>query len=602
MFELADLHLRLQAELGRVRAIGSDASAEEWVELAGSCQQLLNVIAAVQTVALAHVAATEDVVREDGTIEEEFRGLGHQRLDAPALVQDRLGLTASGATDRVAIAVDLVTRHPALVEAMAAGRLDAYRAGIVAEELVDATPEVCAEVADKIGSRLGTEAGGALRRRTRRALASVDPDLVRRKAERARAERSLRRSAFAPGVDEWSAKVPVEESRSAWSVVDGLARSYVTDGRCAGIEQARADALMDLIHARATGEVTVHLTVPASAVASEAAAVQAAHAERAASDAGVAPGPSEDAAELVPVTGFGMPGVTHVRASWVASVARPRMPRGRGNGPPASVDVVACDDTSGALTSLPMGAQRKAGRRRDLPTADPGRYRPPQWMIEFVKARDGQCRFPGCAISARFCDVDHVVPWPVGATDPTNLVCLCRRHHRIKQRPRWRARLDADGTLVWTDPTGHESTTLPLDHLQGEEVAAPPPVVATSRTESGSESELPAELGPSASELAGELPSVLEEAFEHLTEGVLVELACHPRTLTAHNRRALRTGQRIDICRIERVSTRGCSRVEIVRVRDRLDVDELLFRRHRHRHRSSSRRIRGLSSDDPPPF
>ena len=95
---------------------------------------------------------------------------------------------------------------------------------------------------------------------------------------------------------------------------------------------------------------------------------------------------------------------------------------------------------------------------------------------------------------------------------------------------------------------------------------------------------------------------MLEEAFEHLTEGVLVELACHPRTLTAHNRRALRTGQRIDISRIERVSTRGCSRVEIVRVRDRLDVDELLFRRHRHRHRSSSRRIRGPSSDDPPPF
>src|SRR6478672_640143 len=138
MFELAALHLRLQSKLGRVRAIGAEASAAEWVELAGSCQQLINVAAAMQTVALAHVAATDDVVCEDGTIEEEFRGLGHQRLDAPALVQDQLGLTASGATDRVATAVDLVTRHPALVEAMAAGRLDAYRAGIVAEELADA--------------------------------------------------------------------------------------------------------------------------------------------------------------------------------------------------------------------------------------------------------------------------------------------------------------------------------------------------------------------------------------------------------------------------------------------------------------------------------
>ena len=594
MFELADLLLRLQSELSRVRAVGAGASTEEWAELAGSCQQMINVVAAMQTVALAHVAATEDVVREDGTLEEEFRGLGHQRLDAPALVQDRLGLTASGATDRVAAAVDLVTRHPALVEAMAAGRLDAYRAGIVAHELADATPEVCAEVVHRIGERLGTEAGGALRHRTRRVLASVDADLVRRKAERARGERSLRRSALAPGVDEWTATVPVEQSRTAWSVVDGLARSYVTDGRCAGIEQARADALMDLIHSRATGEITVHLTVPASEVRREAAA-EAARDERAVTAAegahDAADDAADDAAVLVPVTGFGMPGVTHVRASWVASVARPPMTRGDGSRPTASVDVVACDDTSGALASLPMSAQRPARRRRNLTTADPGRYRPPRWMIEFVKARDGRCRFPGCAVSARFCDVDHVVPWPVGATDPANLVCLCRRHHRVKQRPRWRSRLDGDGTLVWTDPTGHQSATSPLDLLQcGSEAAS---AVTATRGDASPRVVVDVEAEPDA-----RLPSLLEEAFEHLTEHHLVELACHPDNLTARNRIALRTGRRLSTRCVEGLSTSRCPRVEIVRGCDRLDVHELLL----HGHRWTSRRIRGPSSDDPPPF
>lgn len=210
-------------------------------------------------------------------------------------------------------------------------------------------------------------------------------------------------------------------------------------------------------------------------------------------------------------------------------------------------------------------------------------------MIEFVKARDGQCRFPGCAISARFCDVDHVVPWPVGATDPTNLVCLCRRHHRIKQGPRWRSRLDADGTLVWTDPTGRQSTTMPLDLLLGgSETASAAPAVSGDAS-----SRVPVNVGGDAG-----LPSVLVEALEHLTESHLVELACHPSNLTARNRRALRTGQRVDFSRVERFETRGCSRVEIVRVCDRLDVDELLF----HGHRSTSRRIRGPSSDDPPPF
>lgn len=594
MFELGSIAHRLQSDLCRVGAAGADAAAADWVDLAGSCQQLINMVGAMQTVALAHLAATEDVVRDDGTIEEEFRGLGHQRLDAPALVHDLLGLTASAATDRVATAVDLVTRHPTVVEVMRAGRLDVYRAGIVAEELAEASREVCAEVVDQIGTHLGTEAGGALRRRTRRVLARVDADLLRRKAERARAERSLRRCAFAPGVDEWSAKVPVEESRTArtaWSVVDGLARRYLTEGRCAGIEQARADALMDLIHARATGEVTVHLTVPASEVAAEAARVA-------------------DSADLVPVTGFGMPGVTHVRASWVTSmfemVMSPRdanassnlrgagSRRGRGRG--RALDVVACDDTTGALMSLPVSVQSRRRERRDIAASlgdtvagasDHGRYRPPPGMIEFVKARDGQCRFPGCAINARFCDVDHVVPWPVGASHPTNLVCLCRRHHRIKQRPRWSARLDPDGTLVWTDPTDRRRTTLPLDHLQRGTTAAPGVMVASGDST------------PTVNvDVDATLPSLLEETFDHQTAGHLVELACTPPQLTTRNRRALRSGARVSTNRVvAKLSAGEKFTLEVIRPCNRLDSAALLT----HRHLRSSR-PNHAPGDDPPPF
>src|SRR5689334_5591591 len=145
MFELDRLGGQLQAELARVGELGASAASADWVALTGACQEAINVLAAIQTMALAQVAATEDRVCEDGTVVEEFRGLGHQRLDAPALVQDVLGLTASGATDRVAMAVDLVTRHPQVLEAMGAGRLDGYRAGIVVQELAEATPDVCVE-------------------------------------------------------------------------------------------------------------------------------------------------------------------------------------------------------------------------------------------------------------------------------------------------------------------------------------------------------------------------------------------------------------------------------------------------------------------------
>jgi hypothetical protein len=48
-----------------------------------------------------------------------------------------------------------------------------------------------------------------------------------------------------------------------------------------------------------------------------------------------------------------------------------------------------------------------------------------------VRARDPHCRFPGCSIAAVFCDLDHVRPFPAGPTHLDNLICLCRRHHRL---------------------------------------------------------------------------------------------------------------------------------------------------------------------------
>ena len=92
-------------------------------------------------------------------------------------------------------------------------------------------------------------------------------------------------------------------------------------------------------------------------------------------------------------------------------------------------------------------------------------YRPSERIAALVRQRDGHCRFPGCHVNARFCDLDHVRPWPAGATTATNLICLCRRHHRVKQRLGWRVRLHADATLTWTDPTHRTRTTHPVNAL-----------------------------------------------------------------------------------------------------------------------------------------
>ena len=123
----------------------------------------------------------------------------------------------------------------------------------------------------------------------------------------------------------------------------------------------------------------------------------------------------------------------------------------------------------GAETArLAVRAVRPAHRRPPRPRRPPRDRRLPtrRELAALVRARDGRCRFPGCSIAARFCDLDHVRPWPTGPTAARNLLTLCRRHHRIKQRPGWRLRLAPDGTATWTDPTGRERTTAPLDALQ----------------------------------------------------------------------------------------------------------------------------------------
>ncbi|MEO3758361.1 DUF222 domain-containing protein [Mycobacterium sp. B14F4] len=90
-------------------------------------------------------------------------------------------------------------------------------------------------------------------------------------------------------------------------------------------------------------------------------------------------------------------------------------------------------------------------------------YRPSAKLARFVRARDLTCRFPGCTMPAEFCDIDHVIPHPIGATHPSNLACLCRKHHLLKTfwAGDWLLVLLADGTATWTSPTGHSYTTHP---------------------------------------------------------------------------------------------------------------------------------------------
>ena len=95
---------------------------------------------------------------------------------------------------------------------------------------------------------------------------------------------------------------------------------------------------------------------------------------------------------------------------------------------------------------------------------EPG-YRPSAVLAEFVRWRDLTCRWPGCDAAAEVSDIDHTVPYPAGATHPSDLKAYCRTHHLIKTfycgTGGWTDQQLPDGTIVLTAPTGHIYTTEP---------------------------------------------------------------------------------------------------------------------------------------------
>ncbi|WP_188435880.1 HNH endonuclease signature motif containing protein [Microbacterium murale] len=100
------------------------------------------------------------------------------------------------------------------------------------------------------------------------------------------------------------------------------------------------------------------------------------------------------------------------------------------------------------------------------------RYRPTAEMRRYLRARDGRCRFPGCAGSVRRCDLDHTHEHSRGgATSCENLSHLCRRHHSLKHpdvdvKYRWAARQLSGGRIEWTSPHGLVFIDHPQTHVQ----------------------------------------------------------------------------------------------------------------------------------------
>lgn len=125
---------------------------------------------------------------------------------------------------------------------------------------------------------------------------------------------------------------------------------------------------------------------------------------------------------------------------------------------------------AGDVVPTPLLAQLIRNGAKLVPLRTPceeaeQQYRPSTALQRFIRCRDMFCRFPGCDVPAELCDIDHAVAYPGGPTHPSNLRCLCRKHHLLRTfwigDDGWTDRQLPDGTVVWTSPAGQTYTTHP---------------------------------------------------------------------------------------------------------------------------------------------
>jgi Domain of unknown function (DUF222)/HNH endonuclease len=385
-------------------------------ELAG----VVDAVVAEDIDALSDAALSDDLVALTRSVErleaEVIRRVQrfHQRrvaassgVSTVSWLRAACRMTARSAAHRVHLA-QAFTAVPAALDSARAGRSPLCNAVMVARLAEDVGAEAVQPVEQVLVDAAEQVAPGMMRRLTEQSRLLLDPDGALDAANRAHQRRWFSCDETYGGVFVLRGELDAEGGMLVKTAIEALMPPPAPgDPRCAS--QRRADALVDLAaqqlqrgeHATVRNE-RPHLTLTADVDA-------------------LRDTPSLSLPELA---GFGP---VH------REIARR----------------VACDAVR--RDSTITGEPAPGGDMVPLSVGRARRTIPPH-LREALRLRDGGCRFPGCDRPHEWCDAHHIVHWADGGpTELTNLVSLCRRHHRVVHEERWSISLN-DGAVTLTPP------------------------------------------------------------------------------------------------------------------------------------------------------
>lgn len=118
---------------------------------------------------------------------------------------------------------------------------------------------------------------------------------------------------------------------------------------------------------------------------------------------------------------------------------------------------LACDSSVVAIVEDEHGEPLSVGRKtRSIPPA----------LQRALRSRDKGCRFPGCC-NTRYVDAHHVHHWAHGGeTKLSNLVTLCRFHHRSVHEGKVEIHVLDDGAIRFRKPNGESFDSVAPGHSQ----------------------------------------------------------------------------------------------------------------------------------------
>lgn len=442
----------------------------------------------IEARALAAFARRDEVLDPDNVIDDPrqvVRGCGFIHEDADLELSHLIGITEGSAFTRVRRSAALASRFPLTLAAVTAGAVELWQAHQIVEECSLLDDEEARTVDEWIAKRLTGINPTRIRAVARYAITRTNPDKLRKRAARSRRDRILEITpAHEPGLAHVYALIPSDQAAAIWEAACELGKQYQELDPALTIDQARADAFVDLVLADVEVRATVTLGMPV--VTSSASAVGDAHQREGADADGHAQEPTEAQEPIErdlcgPDDGYDGPGTAPDRIpDWMLAPDEPSeltSPIG-GSGPLAGaftsgvtvpkVGYLPSDVIARLLERLDLTIARALIDATDgtlLETVTDA-YRPNRRIKDFVVVRDGQCRMFGCSRPAAGCDLDHAIPHDRGGpTSPANLAGLCRHHHRAKQARHWLYRFDPDtGEATWVN---RRTGTIRSTHPQG---------------------------------------------------------------------------------------------------------------------------------------